>query len=486
VRPWLIAAALVGATACKSARSEGVCLTWQDDVAPALAECTGCHGDPAPAADYDLTDYLGALGDGTDAVPDAIAGDARSVLVTKLDPATADATHAGHAALHDLLQRWVVDCDLAYFQSGVHQPGILDPSSDQFHGKVVQDQGWDLSVCAKCHDQSKAGAAPACTNCHKDGPTACTTCHGQPPDKGAHVAHAPNGTTDCVKCHLTPAKWDDNGHIYTDGQLNPPPAVLTFGDLANTTPPGTTRAGPPTFDGERCQNVYCHGALFDDAKALNTTPKWDGGKEEAACGSCHGVPPANHGGNAYPCATCHPADAPHVDGIVQVGRTTGCDGCHGSADSPAPPTDLAGNTLTTALGVGAHQAHLQGLHRLRGPVACDACHQVPTNVLDPGHIDSGPPAEVNASLGWDRTSQTCATSYCHGPALPVWTNSNTDQIACGTCHGVPPATASHDPGLTIADCATCHTKTVDAFGSIIVTDTPNGPTSEHINGVVDF
>jgi len=35
--------------------------------------------------------------------------------------------------------------------------------------------------------------------------------------------------------------------------------------------------------------------------------------------------------------------------------------------------------------------------------------------------------------------------------------------------------------MTIASCATCHPRTVDAFGNIIVT---NG-TSTHMNGVVD-
>ena len=54
------------------------------------------------------------------------------------------------------------------------------------------------------------------------------------------------------------------------------------------------------------------------------------------------------------CATCHPASAPHIDGTVDV--ATACNGCHGSAASPAPPGDLAGNQFTTAIGVGANPA----------------------------------------------------------------------------------------------------------------------------------
>jgi len=76
------------------------------------------------------------------------------------------------------------------------------------------------------------------------------------------------------------------------------------------------------------------------------------------------------------CATCHPASAPHIDGALQIGRTAGCDGCHGTAASPAPPVDLAGNTATTALGVGAHQAHLSDMPL----TSCATCH--------PGTVDA--------------------------------------------------------------------------------------------------
>ena len=164
-------------------------------------------------------------------------------------------------------------------------------------------------------------------------------------------------------------------------------------------------------------------------------------------------------------------------GTVQIGRTGGCDGCHGSAQNPAPPTDLSGNTFTTAIGVGAHQKHLSG-GGLRGPVPCTTCHQVPSQITDPGHLHPGP-ANVDASLGWDRTSQTCGTAWCHRGTLPVWTTEGT--AGCGTCHGIPPADANHSPSMTLATCTTCHAATMDATGNIIIT---NG-TSHHIDGVID-
>jgi predicted CxxxxCH...CXXCH cytochrome family protein len=347
----------------------------------------------------------------------------------------------------------------------VHAPGILDPASDGFHGKVLASQGWDVAGCEQCHDASKVGAPPACDTCHADSPAGCTSCHGQPPATGAHAAHVAKGYA-CATCHPVPSHWRDPGHLASQ-------AILAF----------APSAGPSaTFDGARCQNVACHGAGFTDAAATNTTPAWDGGPSQAACGTCHGAPPSSHGGG-YACATCHPADAPHVDGVVQVGRTSGCDGCHGSAASPAPPVDLAGDTLITAIGVGAHQAHLNVPSGLRGPISCDTCHAVPAAIDSAGHIDSGPPAEVNAAIGWDRASVTCAT-WCHEDARPIWTK--TGGATCGSCHGLPPADNMHLPTFQLTDCHTCHPGSVDANGFPIVTDGPNGPTSEHINGHVDL
>jgi hypothetical protein len=148
--------------------------------------------------------------------------------------------------------------------------------------------------------------------------------------------------------------------------------------------------------------------------------------------------------------------------VVQIGKTDDCSGCHGSASSSAPPFDLEGNTFTTALGVGAHQAHLQAPSGLRAPIACETCHLVPATLTAVGHLDAAP-AEVNAVLGWDRSSETC-TTWCHGQARPKWTSHG--EVVCGSCHGVPPTDTNHNPQMTIATCSNCHAGT-------------------HINGVVD-
>jgi len=366
-----------------------------------------------------------------------------------------------------------VDCT-----ARVHPAGILDPLSDDFHGLELARRDWDFALCATCHGEAFAGGTSgnACTTCHVDGPTACVTCHLEGPTSGAHVAHR-RAQLACAECHAVPATWDAAGHIVGDSA----PAEVVLGARAQLTPVAADRKGPPTFEAGTCANVYCHGDALHAPGGTATQPRWDDPAPSGTCGRCHGAPPPSHAQSA--CGACHPASAPHLDGAIQIGTTSGCDGCHGSASSPAPPRDLAGNQFTTALGVGAHQAHLGAPSGLRGPIACATCHLVPTSLAEPGHIDTALPAEVAQALGWDRTTASCATAWCHGPARPTWTA--TGGATCGSCHGIPPATASHLPGIPLTSCVSCHPDSVTPSGSILLTPGPNGPTSAHMDGDVD-
>ncbi|MBL9019179.1 MAG: CxxxxCH/CxxCH domain-containing protein [Myxococcales bacterium] len=330
----------------------------------------------------------------------------------------------------------------------VHPLGILDTASDEFHGKELARQDYDFGVCAKCHgDQLDGGTAKvSCTSCHPGGATACTTCHQDGPKTSAHLAHRTGGVA-CAECHRVPSVWDDEGHIRSGGKADPAPAEVTF---------GTRAGGAAMFDGGRCSGVACHGATLAAGGGTNTAPRWTDTGISGACTACHAAPPPSHPqGTQSPCASCHPTGASHIDGTVEY--ATSCNGgCHGSAASAAPPRDLAGNTSTTALGVGAHQVHLNPTSGLRGPIACTTCHAVPSSVTSPGHLDTTTPAEVVAALGWDRASATCTTSYCHGPARPVWTQQG--GATCGSCHGLPPATPSHDASMPLSSCVTCHSQ----------------------------
>ena len=361
----------------------------------------------------------------------------------------------------------------------IHPAGYLDPSSPDFHGNDLLRRNWDFALCASCHGNDFSGGTTgvSCLTCHVDGPTACSTCHGpNGPTSLAHPAHAP--TVLCNACHITPTLWSDDGHILHDGVAITGPVPVTLGARAAQTLDPADRAGPPSWDGTACSNVYCHGAVLHDAGGTDTRPSWDDPTPPGGCTTCHGDPPPTPSHVRSDCRACHPATAPHIDGIVQVG--TQCDSCHGSPASAAPPMDLEGNTFTTAVGVGAHQAHLQALSKISAPIPCATCHVVPAAIDSPGHIVGPGPAIVNANLGYDHATQTCSSSYCHGSALPPWTSSG--EVTCGSCHGIPPIDASHNPAMTLTTCSACHPGTVDAFGNIIVT---NG-TSEHINGVVDL
>ncbi|MEO6773638.1 MAG: CxxxxCH/CxxCH domain-containing protein [Kofleriaceae bacterium] len=375
-------------------------------------------------------------------------------------------------------------CDGGGCAVTLHAPGILDPASPNFHVALLKQNNWGFALCATCHGRDFSGGTSgvSCLSCHAAGPTACVTCHGAGPTSNAHPAHASTAltTVGCNECHVVPTSWDQDGHILHDGVAITTPAQVTLGARANLTLAPTDRAGPASWDGQSCSNVYCHGAVLHAGGGTTTAPRWDDPTPIGGCTTCHGDPPPTPSHARTDCATCHPSSAGHINGVVDLGRVSGCSGCHGSPSSPAPPVDLSGHMFTTALGVGAHQAHLQASSRISAPIACTTCHAVPTAIDSPGHLDSPLPV-VTAALGWDRSAQTCTSSYCHGTARPVWTSSG--QVSCGSCHGIPPADAPHTPAMTLTSCTSCHPGTVDAFGNIIV---HADGTSEHINGDVDL
>jgi predicted CxxxxCH...CXXCH cytochrome family protein len=337
-----------------------------------------------------------------------------------------------------------------------------------------------------------------------EGAGACSGCHGgaenaAPPAGltgetettqravGAHQAHLMEHEDDwhapvpCAECHRVPEDVEAEGHI---GMA---PAELTWG------PRAMRREATPSFDGVRCTNVYCHGAVLLPGGS-NTAPQWsvvDG--TQAACGTCHGLPPDPPHPQNPQCETCHPQryaqpTVYHINGEVEVAGFD-CSGCHGSEGNPAPPPDTSGNSETTAVGVGAHQSHLARGADWHADVACAECHVVPPAVTDEGHVDTALPAELTwgelATSGGaapDFDGESCEGVYCHGATLsggsltaPSWTTVDGTQAVCGTCHGLPPA-EGHPPS---GNCSFCHPSVVDDGRSIIAP-------ALHINGRVDF
>ncbi len=475
------------AAGCSTARpvTDGAraCVNWRSDIAPKLtAQCAGCHSGTHPQGGYSIDQYLSAI-------QDAREGDPDSRILQVLDPQTADATHAAFSSLRPLLQDWIVDCDVAYFDSPFHPAGILNPADKDFHGALVQETGWNLPLCAGCHGDDFSGgkAQASCLGCHQGGPTACTTCHAQPPATGAHLAHAQGALAkplDCGECHVKPLAYTDVGHLFASDGSVIDRATVTFGALAGS----GAKFDPPSGT---CSGVYCHGGTLIDSAATNRTPSWNG---SAPCGSCHGLAPSDH--QSDKCSDCHPkvVDANrsivdksrHVDGKVSLGDESGtCSACHATLDF-------------------AHSAHLDAPHGLSAKIACTTCHVVPSKLSDPGHLDGKvevfPAPLAGSSLAFaggampafDATSARCNDVYCHGGGAlssdtaksinrtPSWTGGST-QAECGGCHGVPPVGGSHDPSMTLGTCVKCHPSTIDANGNILFANA----TTTHMNGTVD-
>ncbi|MCA9493989.1 MAG: CxxxxCH/CxxCH domain-containing protein, partial [Myxococcales bacterium] len=168
-------------------------------------------------------------------------------------------------------------------------------------GTDTSDTGIPPVNCAGCHGAGDNPAPPPDTQGRSD-----TTLRSV----GAHATHV-LGTADaaavpCAECHPVPVGLNDGSHL--DGTVD-----FTFGPLA--------RVGnhAPTWDpgAATCAETACHarGGTVE-------TPVWtqvDG--TQAACGTCHAIPPASP----------HPAVGP-----------TNCagGGCHDSAIVGPGPTIL--------------------------------------------------------------------------------------------------------------------------------------------------
>lgn len=238
-----------------------------------------------------------------------------------------------------------------------HGAGWTDAASAGFHAYSANG---GVSSCLGCH------SAAGCTECHRAGGPAndfarCTACHGgtdnssgAPPRTrwpgetstssrgvGAHSSHATGrlgggaGTAlsapfDCAACHVAPASWTSTGHVDGSAQVtgytgNDPALAAAVKDPGWSPAAGT------------CATAYCHGATLQGGN--RTIPSWttvDG--TQAACGTCHGRPPATGsdiGGRSghefhvslqqVACSRCHhgftatAVDAAlHVNGIRDV------------------------------------------------------------------------------------------------------------------------------------------------------------------------
>ena len=512
-------------------------------------QCNSCHGNETNAAPPVATDgstETTAIGVGAHQAH-LVGGAFRKGIACEechvvpetvddkghVDPLPAEVTFGSLAKANAAQARWVrgqASCAGTYCHGSTMEGGSFTTPKWTIGEDAVQLD------CGSCHGNPPPAPHPVATECfrchgdtvtqagtidieggrHIDGavqvnPMGCDTCHGSggapaPPRDvagnvettalgvGAHREHL--GKSDwhaevaCAECHKVPSEVVEEGHYDTDL-----PAELVWGALA------TANSAAPTWHraAATCTNSYCHGGTLQQAsQGTDTGPVWtqvDG--TQAVCSSCHGNPPKGLHPDRTDCATCHgdviasdgtfTSPALHIDGTVQVAELT-CTSCHGSGGVSAPPADTAGNEDTSFVGVGAHRKHL-GVSPWHREIPCAACHVVPQNLGDPGHADTGLPAELvwgdlananGTAPTWDHAAATCSGSYCHGATLnggatkaPLWTTVDGTQAQCGSCHGSPPG-GDHP---TRPDCASCHGAVVAADGSFV-----NG--ALHIDGQV--
>lgn len=496
------ALALLALCGCHEARTQEEPVVY-DDVAPLFAaSCVECHGSTLAEAGYSVATHWHVLGCVPTNRPATEPHDSTAPLLSVLTRPD----HMGILKTNEqaLLNSWV-NAGSPKFIGTVHPAGIIDPRSNDWHGKQAAHDGYsplrDAStsdVCGRCHDGAPvkpedvlypAPNATACTSCHTSeaGALACNTCHGDgdaayPPRNAcyfgehgpdAHAAHL-TGTRfvatpiSCDTCHVLPSSEVFVGD-HANGQVE-----VDFARWPNS-------LFYPEDDG--CV-VYCHAQ-----QGQLTRPHWNQG-EHVACQSCHLSPPKDH----YPgeCKSCHAEMGEsaeslmphglHLNGKVDLGDgSETCAACHGSGTNPAPKD--SGHTL-----------HLTS--SLATPLVCADCHPTPSQPIAPGHLDG----KVDILLGarasargqepsWDVSEQRCASVACHGAAMPGHTLSSPSwsdlpspaNNECGACHAAPPP----PPHVARSSCggSLCHADEVGLFDSALGISEPGR--ALHIDGVVN-
>ncbi len=283
---------------------------------------------------------------------------------------------------------------------------------------------------------------------------ACDVCHGDPARKGtlpgtdanltaappaapagapdsvvgAHQAHLNPGATGslrgpiaCAECHVVPT---NSNHA-----SNPPAQIVVFSGVAlgpSVTTDGTN-PGMPTWNGAStptCSSVYCHGSFQwfgngqggADVLGSAFTPDWTKGSGQAACGTCHALPPSGHITNAFIAA--------------DPTNPVTCNGCHGGTVDPAgniiidPQTGVSLH-INGEINEGAHtdpnwaQPTVHGYAAIEANGGLQHCVQCHTGFDSPLAPPPDPANSCNA----------CHATALSGAATPDW------QHNCVFCHG---------------------------------------------------
>ncbi|MBX3128242.1 MAG: hypothetical protein KF718_16075 [Polyangiaceae bacterium] len=334
--------------------------------------CTQCHGsgdDPAPPKDTLGNEAVTAIGVGAHQAHLAGGAFSRPVACGECHVVPASSASEGHAngvaevsftgiaATGGRTPTWERD-EVRCADSHCHgpSPASLAPSPlwttagplgcTSCHGAPPPPPHPQMTDCARCHAEVVGPDNVTIIDRlkHVDGVVnvsmneSCTSCHGSTnpappldlagnsgttsPGVGAHQVHVLGTSSSrpvpCGECHLVPQTVLSSGHVDTFG-----PAEVLFSGAA------TAHGAAPVYAAGSCQSTACHGAVtrngFPSGGSL-TAPSWttvDG--TQAACGSCHGLPPPPPHPLPTNCSACHENILPnltfsrpdlHIDGTV--------------------------------------------------------------------------------------------------------------------------------------------------------------------------
>ena len=318
----------------------------------AAGSCNLCHGseeNPAPPVDTTGNDEITAMGVGAHQAHLAGGEHGRPVACDEchsvpsqvdepghVDGLPAEVTFDGPATSDGRAATW--DASSATCSAFCHAP---TPGDER------QSPVWNAAAtldCTSCHGKPPPAPHPQMTECsmchadvvgsddetivdrekHVDGivqvsfDSSCNACHGgtnaAPPldlsgnarttssGVGAHQTHVlgteRSRAVPCGECHEVPGDVFAPGHVDTER-----PAELAFSGVA------LANGASPSYENGSCAATTCHGAVMPSGNpsgGSNTTPVWTTvNGTEAACGSCHGLPPPPPHPGPYACDGCH-------------------------------------------------------------------------------------------------------------------------------------------------------------------------------------
>jgi len=371
----------------------------------------------------------------------------------------------------------------------IHQPGVLDSTSANFHGKFFDKQTKNMKFtdCQKCHGNNLSGGiteAKSCGSCHSLATihidlkgvqdTTSTNFHGRYLLQHSmrecgqcHGATFTGGTSSpsCVQCHkvISVHRADHSDTLTTSANFHGKyPLNNSFAECQ--TCHGKNFAGgissPSCATCHKSIDVHKEGIV--DTTSSNFHGKYAFKNGLADCSSCHGLD-FKGGGQSPACTTCHAALSTHKEGIVDPNSPnfhgkyqltngfTDCQKCHGenfqgSVTSPSCANCHKSIDVHKTGIVDQNSANFHGKYKFKAGFAdCTSCH--------------------GATFSGGTQSPSCATSSCH-TTITIHKAGIIDQnsadfhgknqfakdfTACKTCHG-----ENFEGGLNSPSCATCH------------------------------